>query len=119
MSKVLVVDDSEYMRELVMQAVELIDLSSDSAVDGKDALEKLNGSSDYDLVITDINMPEMDGLTLIKEIKKKWTDLPIIVLTTESEESTRKQAMLNGANAWITKPFEASAILNLIKELIE
>jgi two-component system, chemotaxis family, chemotaxis protein CheY len=116
--KVLIVDDSEYMRAVVSQAVELIDLEHGEAENGLRALEKLK-TDKYDLLITDINMPEMDGLSLIKETRKLDENIPILVLTTESEDATRKEAMQAGANSWITKPFEASQILNIIKELLD
>lgn len=119
MSKtVLIVDDSEFMREVVKQVLELINFSFETAENGKEALEKIR-SSNFDLVITDINMPVVDGITLIQEIRKINSNLPILVLTTESEEKTRKEAMQNGANGWITKPFEAVKLLNLIKEFTD
>ncbi len=119
MSKVLVVDDSDFMKDVILEALDLIGMSGDKASNGVEALNLLKQNKDYSLVITDVNMPEMDGLTLIKEIRKLNEDLPILVLTTESEEKTKKEAIKNGANSWLVKPFEATKLLSIIKELIE
>ncbi len=114
---ILIVDDSDYMRESVNLAVSLLDLETISAVDGKEALETFKKTKP-ELIITDINMPEMDGLTLITEIRKIDTDIPIIVLTTESEDDMQKKAMNLGADAWIVKPFKGKQLLAMVKELL-
>jgi two-component system, chemotaxis family, chemotaxis protein CheY len=114
---ILIVDDSDYMRESVNLAISLLDLETVSAVDGKEALEIFQKNKPK-LIITDINMPEMDGLTLITEIRKIDTDIPIIVLTTESEDDIQKKAMGLGADAWIVKPFKGKQLLAMVKELL-
>lgn len=114
---VLTVDDSDYMREIVAQSLELGDFEVLQAVNGIEALEVLNKNT-VDLIVTDINMPEMDGITLIQEVRKINDDVPILVLTTESGESLKKEAMHAGADGWIVKPFQPAKFLSMIEEVM-
>jgi two-component system chemotaxis response regulator CheY len=89
------------------------------ADDGVDGLRKLAGKK-FDIILTDINMPIMDGLKLVKRVRADPThkDTPIIVITTESAEEDRKRALDLGANAYITKPIQAPQVIAKVKELI-
>jgi len=93
------------------------------AVDGKDALQKLqsmnNKSESLSLIITDINMPQMDGITFISEVKETdFKFVPILVLTTESEESVIKKGRDAGASGWLLKPFQPEQLLWAVKKVI-
>lgn len=88
-------------------------------VDGKDALKHFDGTT-IDLVITDLHMPNMDGIGLIKEVRKidEYTRVPMLVLTTESQVSIKMEAKQAGATGWIVKPFEANKLMAIIKKVL-
>jgi two-component system chemotaxis response regulator CheY len=115
---VLIVDDSSSMRQMVKFALTEEGYGVDEAVDGKDALEKLP-SSHPKLVITDINMPNLDGIGLIKEIRASsdFKFVPIIVLTTESEQSKQEEGKKAGATAWLVKPFTPEKLIETVKKV--
>ncbi len=117
----LVVEDSPMMRQLLVFALARIKkLHVTEAEDGVDGLRKL-ASGRFDLVITDINMPIMDGLKLVKRIRSDEThkDVPIIIITTEGSTEDRQRAMALGANAYITKPIQAPQVIAKVRELLE
>jgi two-component system chemotaxis response regulator CheY len=117
----LVVEDSPMMRQLLVFALARIKkLHVTEAEDGVDGLRKLAGGR-FDLVITDINMPIMDGLKLVKRIRSDEThkDVPIIIITTEGSTEDRQRAMALGANAYITKPIQAPQVIAKVRELLE
>jgi len=117
----LVVEDSPMMRQLLVFALARIKrISVTEAEDGVDALRKLAGSS-FDLIVTDINMPIMDGLKLVKRIRSDQAhkDVPIIIITTEGSTEDRQRAMALGANAYITKPIQAPQVIAKVKELLD
>ena len=117
----LVVEDSPMMRQLLVFALARIkQLAVTEAEDGVDGLRKLAGGR-FDLVITDINMPIMDGLKLVKRIRSDEThkDVPIIIITTEGSSEDRQRAMALGANAYITKPIQAPQVIAQVKELLK
>jgi two-component system chemotaxis response regulator CheY len=117
----LVVEDSPTMRQLLVYALKRIpDMSTIEAADGVDALKKLASSARPDLIITDINMPIMDGLKLVQRVRTddKLRDVPIIIITTEGGAEDRARALALGANAYITKPIQASAVLAKVRELL-
>lgn len=117
----LVVEDSPMMRQLLVFALARVPgLRITEADDGVDALRKLAGAR-FDIVLTDINMPIMDGLKLVRRIRADAThkDVPIIIVTTESAEEDRKRAMALGANAYVTKPIQAPRILEVVRELLK
>jgi two-component system, chemotaxis family, chemotaxis protein CheY len=117
----LVVEDSPTMRQLIVFALKrLRDLDVVEADDGVDALKKL-ASSRFDIILTDINMPIMDGLKLVKRVRSDPThkDTPIIVITTEGSQEDRQRAMQLGANAYITKPIQAPQVIAKVKELLK
>ncbi|MCE9500335.1 MAG: response regulator [Leptospira sp.] len=114
---ILAVDDSVTMREMVKQILDLGGYDSVFANDGMEGLEKFNTIT-ADLVITDINMPRMDGITFIREIRKINTDVPILTLTTESESGIMKEGQMAGANGWVVKPFRPAQFLDIVKQII-
>ncbi len=120
MSKtILVVDDSAAIRQVVSLALKGAGYQTIEACDGADALRKIQGVKVH-LVISDVNMPNMDGLTLLKELKKqpatKFT--PVIMLTTESEASKKDQGRQAGAKAWVVKPFVPDQMLAAVSKLM-
>jgi two-component system chemotaxis response regulator CheY len=95
-------------------------LNVTEADDGVDALKKLQGAK-FDILITDINMPIMDGLKLVSLVRKDEThkDIPIVIITTEGAQEDRQRALALGANAYITKPIQAPQVINTVKELLQ
>ncbi|MFW5920563.1 MAG: response regulator [Polyangiales bacterium] len=117
----LVVEDSPMMRQLLVFALHRIkQIEVTEAEDGVDGLRKLTNGT-FDLIITDINMPIMDGLKLVKRIRSddKYKDVPIIIITTEGGAEDRQRALSLGANAYITKPIQAPQVIAQVKELLE
>jgi two-component system chemotaxis response regulator CheY len=117
----LVVEDSQVMRQLLVFALQRVrELDVTEADDGVDALRKLSGNR-FDIIITDINMPIMDGLKLVKRIRSDETykDVPIIVVTTEGSQEDRSRALALGANAYITKPIQGPQVVAKVKELLQ
>ena len=116
---VLVVDDSASIRQVVGIALKGAGYDVLEACDGKDALSKLTGQKVH-LMISDVNMPNMDGITFVKEVKKlaayKFT--PIIMLTTESQESRKLEGQAAGARAWVVKPFQPAQMMAAVAKLI-
>ncbi len=117
----LVVEDSPTMRQLIVFALKRLPaLKVIEADDGVDALKKLQ-SSKFDILITDINMPIMDGLKLVSLVRKDEThkEIPIIIITTEGAQEDRQRALALGANAYITKPIQAPHVINTVKQLLK
>ena len=117
----LVVEDSPMMRQLLVFALARVKhVVVTEAEDGVDALRKL-ASARYDLILTDINMPIMDGLKLVKRIRSDaaHAQTPIIIITTEGSTEDRQRAMALGANAYITKPIQAPQVIQKVKELLK
>ncbi|UFH50054.1 response regulator [Pseudomonas sp. KNUC1026] len=116
---ILVVDDSASIRQVVGIALKSQGYDVLEACDGKDALGKLSGQKIH-LVISDVNMPNMDGITFVKELKKlpayKFT--PVIMLTTESQESRKQEGQAAGARAWVVKPFQPAQMMAAVAKLI-
>ena len=118
---ILVVDDSPTMRQLIVFALKrLRDVSITEANDGVDGLKKIS-SDKFDLVLTDINMPVMDGLKLVSLIRGDAThkEVPIIVITTEGGQEDKDRAMALGATSYITKPIQANNVLTVVKGLLD
>lgn len=116
----LVVEDSPTMRQLISFALRRIKgLEVEEADDGVDGLKKLSEQK-FDILITDINMPVMDGLKLVSLVRKDEThrDIPIVIITTEGAAEDRQRAMSLGANAYITKPIQAPQVINCVKKLL-
>ena len=120
MSKtVMIVDDSASLRQVVSIALKGAGYTVLEGKDGLDALSKLKGQKVH-LIISDVNMPRMDGITFVRETKKlpayKFT--PIIMLTTESQESKKQEGQAAGAKAWVVKPFQPAQMLAAVSKLI-
>jgi two-component system chemotaxis response regulator CheY len=117
--KILVVDDSSSVRSVVKSTLVREGYDVDDAADGKLGLEKAQGGR-YDLIISDVNMPNMDGITMVKEIKKlaSMKFVSVCMLTTESEQSKIAEGKAAGVKAWIVKPFDAGKLLAAVKQLV-
>lgn len=115
---VLTVDDSISVRQVVSFALQDAGYQTIEAVDGRDALGKL--SAGVHLVITDLNMPRMNGIELIRQIRAGQTNryVPIIVLTTESQPARKQEAKDAGATGWIVKPFRPEQLLAVVKRIL-
>ena len=108
------------MRKMIVFALSRIKgLVVAEADDGVDALRRLAGTK-YDLIITDINMPILDGLKLVKRLRADgaYMNVPIIIITTEGAAEDRQRALALGANAYITKPIQAPQVIKLVKEIL-
>ncbi|MBC7701479.1 response regulator [Aquabacterium sp.] len=116
---ILIVDDSSSLRVVVGIALKSAGYDVIEACDGKDALTKLTGQKIH-MIISDVNMPNMDGIALVKAIKQlaayKFT--PIIMLTTESQDDKKKQGQEAGAKAWMLKPFKPDQLLGVVQKLV-
>ncbi len=116
---ILIVDDSASLRQVVSIALKSAGYEVIEASDGKDALGKLTGQKVH-LIISDVNMPNMDGITLVKEVKKlpNYKFTPIIMLTTESQEGKKQEGQAAGAKAWVVKPFQPAQMLAAVSKLV-
>jgi two-component system chemotaxis response regulator CheY len=116
---ILIVDDSVGIRQIVSFTVKSAGYDVIEGVDGVDALTKLNGQKVH-LIICDLNMPNMDGISFVKEVKKMddYKFVPIIMLTTESQISRKLEGHAAGAKAWVVKPFLPEQMLNAVSKLI-
>ena len=120
MSKtILIVDDSSSMRQVVSMTLKQAGYEVIEACDGKDALGKLAGQKIH-LVISDVNMPNMDGITFVREMKKNavYRFVPVIMLTTEGTEEKKKAGQEAGAKAWVVKPFQPQQLLAAVTKLV-
>jgi two-component system chemotaxis response regulator CheY len=117
--KALIVDDSVCMRRMVSDTVEQMGFTTLQAGNGQQALEVL-ADQPIDLVITDLNMPEMDGLQLIRCLREQSTYqyIPILMLTTESQDAVKQRGRAAGATGWIVKPFNPERLQQLIARLV-
>ena len=116
---ILAVDDSISIRQMVKLALNRGGYEVISAEDGNDGLAKARASK-ADMVITDLNMPGMNGLALIREIRKlpSYTGVPIIFLSTESDAGLKAEAKQAGATGWIVKPFQAEQLLAAVRKVL-
>lgn len=116
---ILIVDDSVSLRQVVGISLKGAGYEVIEACDGKDALSKLDGRKIH-LVISDVNMPNMDGITFVQELKKlptyKFT--PVIMLTTEAGDAKKQAGQAAGAKAWVIKPFQPAQMLTAVSKLI-
>ena len=115
---ILVVDDSISIRQVVGMTLKGAGFNVVEAVDGKDALSKCTGDKIH-LVISDVNMPNMDGITFVTELKKlaAYRFTPVIMLTTESEDGKKREGQAAGARAWMVKPFKSDQLLSAVQKL--
>ena len=118
-ASILTVDDSASIRLTTRVALTNAGYSVTEAVDGQDGLAKLN-SGQFDMIVTDLNMPNMDGLTMIRELRKlpAHMGVPVIFLTTESDAEIKQQAKAAGATGWLTKPFDPEQLVRIAKKVL-
>lgn len=116
---ILAVDDSASIRQMVAFTLKSSGYEVVDAVDGMDGLEKAKAKS-FSLVITDQNMPRMDGLTLIKSLRAmaQYKTTPILMLTTESSDAMKQQGRAIGATGWLVKPFDPQKLVEVVKKVI-
>ena len=116
---ILIVDDSASVRQLVSIWLGRAGYDVIEGHDGQDALSKLTGQKVH-LIISDVNMPNMDGISLVKAVKAlpayKFT--PIVMLTTESQEAKKREGQAAGAKAWVVKPFKPDQLLDVVQKLV-
>ena len=116
---ILTVDDSASMRDMIRFTLRNAGYEVVEATDGRDALQKLAGASPG-LLITDLNMPHMDGLELIRQVRQlpSFRYLPIIMLTTESQDAKKQAGKAAGASGWIVKPFRGEQLVAVAKRFL-
>jgi len=119
MRSILAVDDSASMRQMVSFTLRSSGYEVIEAIDGQDALDKI-GDRQVDLVLTDQNMPRMDGLTLIRQLREqdRFKRTPILVLTTESSDEMKQAGRAAGATGWMVKPFDPARLLEVIGKVL-
>ena len=117
--KVLSVDDSASVRQMVTFALEAAGYKTAQAADGKEALNLLKAGP-VDMIITDLNMPNLNGIELIRQVRALpgFKFVPIILLTTESEDAKKAEGKAAGATGWIVKPFNQDQLLAVVKKLL-
>lgn len=116
---VLTVDDSITIRQMVKYSLESAGYEVIEATDGQDGLNKAKAKT-FDLILTDQNMPNMDGITLIKNLRgiAQYRSTPILMLTTEAGDAMKAQGKAAGATGWLVKPFDPAKLLELVKKVI-
>ncbi len=119
MSSILIVDDSASIRQTVKIALNGQGHEVSEAADGTEGLQKAT-SAKFQLVITDLNMPQMDGLTMIKQLRAnaEYAGVPILFLTTESDAGIKQQAKAAGATGWLTKPFDSEQLGRIVTKVL-
>jgi two-component system chemotaxis response regulator CheY len=118
-ASILTVDDSQSLRVAVNIALTAAGYKVTEACDGAEGLQKATDDN-FDLIITDLNMPVMDGLTMIESMRKlpKLAGVPIIFLTTESDAGMKQRAKAAGATGWVTKPFQPDSLVKIVKKVL-
>ncbi|ALM84856.1 response regulator [Bordetella sp. N] len=116
---ILIVDDSASVRQVVGIALRGAGYDVIEGRDGQDALTKLTGQKVH-LIISDVNMPNMDGITFLKNVKQlpAYRFTPVIMLTTESQEEKKREGQQAGAKAWVVKPFQPAQLLGAVEKLV-
>ena len=116
---IMIVDDSASLRQVVGISLRSAGYDVIEGCDGRDALGKLTGQKVH-LIISDVNMPNMDGISLVKAVKAmpayKFT--PIVMLTTESQDAKKREGQAAGAKAWVVKPFRPDQLLEVVQKLV-
>lgn len=115
----LVVDDSTSMRQMVVFTLQSAGFDTIESANGVEALTA-SDKTPVDLVITDLNMPEMDGITLIKELRNRpaFKFTPILLLTTESQDAKKQEGKAAGATGWMVKPFNPDHLMTVVKKVV-
>ncbi len=116
---IMTADDSASIRQMVSFTLKGAGYDVIEASDGKDALAKLSGATVH-MLITDLNMPNLDGIGLIREVRAKpaYKFIPIIMLTTESQDTKKQEGKSAGATGWIVKPFKPEQLLAVVKKVL-
>lgn len=116
--RIMTVDDSSSVRQMVGFTLKDAGYEVVEAVDGRDALGKLAGK--FDMIITDLNMPNMDGIELIRQVRSlpEYKFVPIVMLTTESQAGKKQEGKEAGATGWIVKPFKPDQLLAVVKKVV-
>ncbi len=119
MKRIMTVDDSASMRQMVAFTLQRAGYEVLQAGDGKDALAKLDGG-DFDLFLADLNMPNMDGIELTRQLRSmpQYKFVPIVLLTTESHPEKKQEGKAAGATGWIVKPFEPDKLLAVVNKVM-
>jgi len=117
---ILIVDDSESIRAVVGMALRSEGYNVIAGEDGQHGLKLLLENDNINLIISDLNMPRMDGISFLKEVRKleKFKYLPVLILTTESQESKKLEAKNSGATGWIIKPFVKEKLIAVVKKVM-
>lgn len=117
---ILIVDDSSSLRTVVKMALQRAGYNVVEASDGADALTKINALDKVHLIVSDVNMPNMDGITFVQRVKQhpRHKFSPVIMLTTEDQAAKKDQGRAAGAKAWIVKPFNPPQLLDAVSKLI-
>lgn len=118
MKSILLIDDSATMLMSLRQTLEMSGFKVNTASDGLDALSKLKTIPKPDLIITDINMPNMNGIDFIRHARQIFKFTPILTLTTESQQSKRDEAKKLGATGWLVKPVGGQDLIRIIKQVV-
>jgi len=120
MAHILVVDDSDTVRLEIANALKKANHDVIEAKDGRDGVHQCESEKPIDLIITDLNMPELDGISMVKEIRKmaKRADTPVFMLTTEASQELRADGKAAGVMVWIVKPFNAAKVLPAIDKVV-
>jgi two-component system chemotaxis response regulator CheY len=118
MNTIFIVDDSATMVMSLKTTLEISGFKVETAGDGEQALAKIKSGLKPDLIITDINMPKMDGIALIREVRKLLRFTPILTLTTESQQAKRDEAKKLGASGWMVKPVGGADLVKVIRQVL-
>lgn len=114
-NQILIVDDNPHMSNLLSDILDFFDYKGVGARDGEEALKTLGGKS-FDMVITDLRMPRMDGMNLLRALKEKFPQLPVVVITGFGTDSSRSDAFAAHADGFLAKPFKVEDIKELLKK---
>ena len=119
--KILIVDDSSTVRKMIEFTLKSKGYAVADAADGQAALDLLERGERFDLVVLDINMPSLDGLTMLKTLRSsvQWARLPVFILTTEGQDSDRDQAIALGATDYMVKPFKPTELIERVAKLLQ
>lgn len=117
---ILIVDDSSSLRTVVKLALQRAGYEVQEAADGQDALQKLDALTKVHLIVSDVNMPRMDGISFVRQLKQhpRHRFAPVVMLTTEGQDTKKEEGRAAGAKAWITKPFNPPQLLDAVSKLV-
>lgn len=118
--RILIVDDSPAMRQTIVRALSLAGYSTLEASDGQDALDRIKNGEPIALALVDVNMPRLDGISLVRELRAMphTRSIPILMVATEPRRERRDEARQAGATGWILKPFRPESLVSRVRELL-